>query len=247
MQLIGLQKNEYPLLQLQQTEALQQRHTKLGVLTKTLQLKLHPPTGTHMTQGASKNPLTEDKQDLSESETASPASESRLPERQARAGFTTTLAKIVELEEPKVDEADRSIGNYEFHDEEWESWKAGPDNLNYEDEYEVGTVGSGSDSDETQSLALTTASASTRFSKLPPGPRRHTSISKSFKPHAGKTKATGGSKRKRQDLDVNSDSDTESDSESDVEGEGRFHFGCLACADYTDGQILCIRSISPAR
>jgi hypothetical protein len=47
-------------------------------------------------------------------------SQTILPERPARERFTALLAKIVE-EKPEIEEADRSIGNYEFHDEEWNS------------------------------------------------------------------------------------------------------------------------------
>jgi hypothetical protein len=50
------------------------------------------------------------------------------------------LAEIAE--QPEFDDADRSIGNYDFHDEEWDSWKAGP--VECEDEFD-----SEDDDDET--------------------------------------------------------------------------------------------------
>jgi hypothetical protein len=159
-----------------------------------------------MTQGADKTLSTTDKQDLPETvpdENIEAIPE--LPERQSREGFTVTtmLARIAE--EPEINEADRSIGNYQLQDSEWESWKAGPGI--HEDEYEVE-----SESDEARSIA--TATTNTRFVKPPVG--RHESINKLSKCQTGKTKATGGSKRKHQDLDIDLDADTDSDSELEV-------------------------------
>jgi hypothetical protein len=128
----------------------------------------------------------------------------KLPERQARQGFMSLLSQIAE--EPEFSEADRSIGVYECHDEEWESWKNGP--KEYEDEYDSDV---GSDSDGTQSVATVVTA------KLPRG--RHASISKLSKLHTSKAKAmapTGGSKRKRRDLSEDRLDDAESESE---EGE----------------------------
>jgi hypothetical protein len=163
-------------------------------------------TMAHMTQGADnslsdadKNLSAEDEQDDNVNAVH------KLPERRAREGFTAILAQIAE--EPDFDEADRSIGHYAFHDEEWESWKAGPGER--DDEYEVG---GDSDSDGAQSNATTIAGT-----KLPVPPWRRPSVSKPPKHQIGKTKVAGGSKRKRLYLD--SDDDTESDSESDIESE----------------------------
>jgi hypothetical protein len=55
-----------------------------------------------------------------------------LPERPGRKRFTTLLAQIAE--EPEFSEADRSIGNFELPEQEWENWKAGPGQL--KDEYD---------------------------------------------------------------------------------------------------------------
>lgn len=132
------------------------------------------------------------------------------PERRSREGFTAILTQIVE--EAEFDEADKSIGNYECRDSEWESWKAGP--AGYGDEYEA-SFGSASDSDEAQSVA--TAATNTRFTKPPLASERHASITKLTKLQTKATR-TGGSKRKHQDLDVDSNGDTEPDSEPEVEG-----------------------------
>jgi hypothetical protein len=178
------------------------------------------PTGTGTTQTADnsdRNLLAEDKQDFPETVPDDNVEvKSMVPERRAREGFTALLAQIVE--EPEFSDADRSIGNYQFQDEEWEKWKAGPGEP--KDEYEVG-----SDSDGTQSVATT----STRFPEQPLG--RHASIKKLSKPQTGKTKATGltgGSKRKYLNLDLDSDSDTEPDPESEVGGEHVMHV--MSCA-----------------
>ena len=180
------------------------------------------PTSTHMTQSAEKSLSAEDKQDLPETASDSNAEEvSKLPERRAQEGFTAMLAQIAE--EPEFDEADRSIGNYDFHDEEWESWKAGP--AKYEDEYEGGAGGHGSKSDGTQSVATATG---TRTVRLPPWRRNKLS-----KPQTSKPKAAGV-KRKHWDWDLNSDGNTEPDSESEVESECcvvSLELGSFMCTD----------------
>jgi hypothetical protein len=123
---------------------------------------------------------------------------SKRPERQAREGFTTMLAQIVE--ESEFDEADRTIGNYEFRDKEWESWKAGLVRLDEcDNEYDVG---SDSDSDGIQSVATAGTKPQT---------------GKSHKTKA--TRASRGSKRKHRDLDLDSDGDMDPDSESESEVE----------------------------
>jgi hypothetical protein len=136
------------------------------------------------------------------------------------------LAQIAE--EPEFDEADRSIGNYEFHDEEWESWKVGPDE--YEDEYE-----DGSDSDGTQSTRIPKPSLGRHGNKKPSKPRK------------GKTKAaTGRSKKRCQDLDSD-DTELDSGSESEVvEGEHVVSLDVRALI-LPICQISHIKLISPAR
>ena len=155
---------------------------------------------------------------------------SKCPKRRAHKGFMAILAQIAK--EPEYSEADRSIGDYNLHNEEWELWKSGPERC--DDEYEVASA---SDSDdETQSLA--TAATLAANMRLPP--ERHTS--KLSKSQISKTKEL---KRKHRDLDPDSDDDAESDSESAVEGEcGLFR---RSMRWFTDAQISHIRLISPAR
>ena len=87
-----------------------------------------------------------------------------LLEQASQERFTTLLAKIVE-EEPEIEEADRSIGNYKFHDEKWDLWKAGPVEL--EDEFEEYDVGDNSDSesDETWSIMSLMSPTQTKASR----------------------------------------------------------------------------------
>jgi len=74
------------------------------------------PTATHMMQDAEtadKNLLAEDKKDFPDAASDnSIEGVSKLSERRSWEGFITMLAQIVE--EPEIDEADRSIGNYNF-------------------------------------------------------------------------------------------------------------------------------------
>jgi hypothetical protein len=173
--------------------------------------------------------LPEDKQDLPK-----PAPDNnnevtfRLPERRARKGFTAMLAQIAE--ELKFNKADKSIGNYEFPDLEWESWNVGPDE--YKDEYEVGPRSDSDHLNNAQSVAMTTTS--TRFTKSPLSGGQHASISKLSKLQTGKMKVTGGLKRKHQD--VNSDGETEPDStKSEVKCEETYDwyfFIFLPCITY---------------
>ena len=146
------------------------------------------------------------------------------------------LAQIAE--EPEFDEADRSIGNYNIQDNEWESWKAGP--AEYDDEYEVGL---GSDSDGSHGTQSAATTAGTGFTRLPPWRRNKLS-----KPQTVKTKAAGGLKRKHLDQNIDSESDTEPDSESEMESECGVvsWMFCVLIADGR-GQILHIKSISPVR
>ena len=143
-----------------------------------------------ITQGASKTPSAQPAETTPEPAGTAPDDNveaiPKFPERQSQGGFTTTmLARIAE--EPEINEADRSIGDYQLHDSEWESWKAGPGI--HEDEYEPEAK---SESDSARSIV--TATINTRFVKPPLG--RHESINKLSKHQTGKTKAPGGSKRK---------------------------------------------------
>jgi hypothetical protein len=160
------------------------------------------------TRRTNKTPVKEVEQDLAE---LAPdhgvnviPNQTILPERAARERFTTLLAKIVE-EEPEIEEADRSIGNYEFHDEEWDSWKAGPVEL--EDEFEDDVCDdSDSESDETRSIMSLMSATRTKASRTLTKPRsRHESSTK--KPKAG------GKRRKHKDPSPDLDSDSDGDSE----------------------------------
>ena len=164
-------------------------------------------------------------------------SQSILPERSARQGFTALLAKIVE-EEPEIEEADRSIGNYEFHDEEWDSWKAGP--VEFEDEFEDDVCDdSNSESDETRSIMSLMSATRTKGSRTLTKPRsRHASSTK--KPKAG------GKKRKHKDPSPDLDSDSDGGSEPQRE---RLMRAKLAYTNDTffGEQILRTKLMSPAR
>ena len=172
------------------------------------------PTDMHVTQGAN----TDGDADLSADENVEkkafpePApdddtevalSEPELPERQARMGFKAMLTQIAE--DTEFDEADRTVGNYKFNDEEWESWKAGL--YEFEDESEVG---SDSESDGTQTQSVATKQPKGRHSK-------HSERWPQTQTRKGKAMTRRGSKRKP---DLHSDTDT-SGSESEEEGERR--------------------------
>ena len=215
-----LSKNSEQLSQLTKFQIIPTRKARIVCKDPSAKTASKPVPSTASTQGAllaephalsqpnlaePRLDLAEPQPDLTETESNSDMQvNSKRPERRAHEGFTAMLAQIAE--EPEYSEADRSIGDYNFHNEEWELWKSGPERC--DDEYEVASA---SDSDdETQSLA--TAATLAANTRLPPG--RHTS--KLSKSRISKTK---GSKRKHRDLDPDSDDDAESDSESAVEGE----------------------------
>jgi hypothetical protein len=169
-----------------------------------------PAAPTHATQGIQKNPLTNVEQDLAEpasnNDTEVVPEQVVLPERQARGRFTAMLAEIAE--QPEFDDADRSIGNYDFHDEEWDSWKAGP--VECEDEFDSEDESDNSESDETGSIVTMI-----RANRAPTKPPSRQSSVDAFSKPANKLKAARGSKRKCKDLnhDLDGDSDLEPQSE----------------------------------
>jgi hypothetical protein len=151
---------------------------------------------------------------------------SELPERRARVTFNTMLAQIVE--QPEIEETDRSIGNYEFQDGEWDLWKAGLDE--HEDGSEIGY-----DSDGGQSFTTATT-------KRPLG--RHASVDKTSESglQTNKTKAKRVPKRKHLYQDFDSDNELE----SEVEGKRAMISLDALCTDFAaDGQIL--RTVSTSR
>lgn len=127
-----------------------------------------------------------------------------LPEKPGWKCFMKLLAQIAK--EPEFSEGDRSTGNFELPDEEWEEWKARPGQ--HKDEYEE----EDSEESDTQSIVTATTTAS-RASKPPSGP--HVSVSVLPKPGNNKMKAAGRSKRKHEDLDCGSDGDSEPEAESE--------------------------------
>jgi len=159
-----------------------------------------PTQAIRATEGTKKDPPSKVKaveQDMAETV---PDSDIVLPERRARARFTTLLANITE--EAEVLEADRSIGNYQFEDEEWDLWRAGP--VERDDEFEEDDSDESDDSDGTKRTAGRAASK----------PPSH--VGAPSKPNPKKSKVAGKSKRKREDPDSDS---ADSDSEQRESGE----------------------------
>lgn len=138
--------------------------------------------------------------DVKEIPNPNPVSSVR-PERQARGRFLSMLAEIAE--EPKIHDADRTIGGSELPDDKWDLWKAGPGER--DDEFEDSD--SDSESDETRSIASTMTAARTATKLLSRNGALPT------KPCTKKTKAAGKSKRKYKDLDPESQSDDSDDTE----------------------------------
>jgi hypothetical protein len=159
----------------------------------------------HTTQGTESNPPSEVEQDSTETASHDNAEvipeRAILPERQARERFTSLLAQIAE--EPEFSEADRSIGNYQFQDEEWDSWTRSAGQVEREDEFDEDTE-SESESDEPEVTRTTTVKG--RAASKPPS--RSGALPK---PNSNKSKVAGKSKRKHKDLVT--DSDSASDSE----------------------------------
>jgi hypothetical protein len=143
-----------------------------------------------------------------------------LPERPARQRFKTMLANLTEIaEEAEFNEADRSIGGYDLHDEEWDSWKAGV--ANPEDEFEEpgdnesrpskDESDSDSDSDDQSVMTSTTASRMVKPAKPPSRESRCGSVDARARTKP-KPKAAGKSKATKRKYEKQLDSDSDDDS-----------------------------------
>jgi len=84
--------------------------------------------------------------------------------RKAKAEFIAMLSKIAE--EPDFNEADRTVGGYEWNNDDWEAWKRGSDG--YDGEYEEDDgVGDDDGGFETSTSVSTATSQVTRNSSAP--------------------------------------------------------------------------------
>ena len=185
-------------------------------------------TDAHVTQGANTDLSADEKEEFpklapdDDTGEAFSSSEPKLPERRACMGFKAMLHQIAE--DTEFDEADRTIGNNKFNDEEWESWKAGL--YEFEDESEFG---SDSESDGTQIQSVATKQPEGRHSKH----SERQPQTQTCKGKPGKATTQRGSKRKP---DLHSDTDT-SGSESEEEGERIVSLDAYSGADFAVGRF----------
>lgn len=97
------------------------------------------------------------------------------------------LNKIVE-DEAESGDADRSVGNFEFHDDdEWNSWKMGP--AHHEDEFEPVEPEDESTSESDETRSIMSARAAGRAATKPPS--QSSRVGAPPKPRTKKPKAAG--------------------------------------------------------
>ena len=139
------------------------------------------------------------------------------PKRNAKAEFMAMLSQIAE--EPDFNEGDRTIGNYQWHDNEWQEWTLGGkvDGDEYEED------GMGDDDDLETSTTTSTVSRATGYASAP-----HIASAKPKCRPASNSKTKGGGKLKRKQDEDQEDSDSESDQD---DGEFHFHLN-IPCIDF---------------